>query len=143
MSAVLDPVPRFRDTMRAVAQTRQPLRRHIFCCAGDIGQVLQAASLLAQLKTLDLSRQAFTGTLPSISIPTLETLNLADNTIQVTCSPSSTHAMAAAISHSMCSSTLTSRLVQRGHSSHDSQCTSDKRIRHVWVIMGRVRLCSL
>ena len=51
--------------------------------AGDIGQVLLAASLLEQLKNLDLSRQAFTGTLPSISVPTLETLNLADNTIQV------------------------------------------------------------
>lgn len=57
------------------------------CFAGDIGQVLHAASLFTQLRTLDLSKQAFTGTLPSISIPTLEALNLADNTIQVEACP--------------------------------------------------------
>ena len=44
--------------------------------------MLTAASLLGQLKVLDLSDQGFTGTLPSISIPTLESLDLADNCIQ-------------------------------------------------------------
>ena len=44
--------------------------------------MLTAASLLRQLKVLDLSDQGFTGTLPSISIPTLESLNLADNCLQ-------------------------------------------------------------
>ena len=62
-------------------------RHFLMRCAGDIGQVLHAASLLGQLRTLDLSKQAFTGTLPSLSIPTLASLNLADNTIQVHCCP--------------------------------------------------------
>ena len=44
--------------------------------------MLSAASSLKQLKTLDLTKQAFAGTLPSVSFPTLETLMLADNNIE-------------------------------------------------------------
>jgi hypothetical protein len=53
--------------------------------AGDIGDVLYGASLLPKLRRLDLSGQAFTGTLPnsSISMPLLEELNLANNYIEV------------------------------------------------------------
>lgn len=52
---------------------------------GDIAEVLYGASLLPKLRRLDLSGQAFTGTLPnnSLSMPLLEDLNLANNFIQV------------------------------------------------------------
>lgn len=59
------------------------LRSIISSLAGDIAEVLAAASGLKQLKTLDLTKQAFVGTLPGISFPTLETLRLADNNIEV------------------------------------------------------------
>ncbi|CAL8462229.1 g1760 [Coccomyxa elongata] len=51
---------------------------------GDIAEVLYGASLLPKLRRLDLSGQAFTGTLPnnSLSMPLLEDLNLANNFIQ-------------------------------------------------------------
>ncbi len=54
-------------------------------CAGDIGEVLYGASLLPKLKRLDLSGQAFTGTLPnsSLSMPILEELDLSNNYIEV------------------------------------------------------------
>ncbi|BDA46092.1 probable leucine-rich repeat receptor-like serine/threonine-protein [Coccomyxa sp. Obi] len=51
---------------------------------GDIAEVLYGASILTNLRRLDLSGQAFTGTLPnnSLSMPQLEELNLANNFIQ-------------------------------------------------------------
>ena len=52
--------------------------------AGNIGDVLQAASVLPRLTKLDFTNQFLTGTLPAnISFPSLEELILVNNDITV------------------------------------------------------------
>ncbi len=61
--------------------------------AGDIGDVLQAASVLPRLTKMDFTNQFLTGTLPvNISLPSLEELILVNNDITVRLSrPFNTH----------------------------------------------------
>ncbi len=52
--------------------------------AGQISDVLYGASLVPNLVSLDLSGNAFTGTLPpGLTMPNLQYLSLTDNYIQV------------------------------------------------------------
>lgn len=52
--------------------------------AGSIGDVLYGASLLPNLVSLDVSDNAFTGTLPTgLAMPNIKSLILHDNYIQV------------------------------------------------------------
>lgn len=52
--------------------------------AGNINDVLYGASLIPNLVSLDLSYNAFTGTLPvSLTMPNLQVLNLHYNYIRV------------------------------------------------------------
>ena len=52
-------------------------------CVGSVGDLLYGASLMPNLKVLDASDQALAGQLPSVELPLLEELNLANNSIQV------------------------------------------------------------
>lgn len=52
-------------------------------CVGSVGDLLYGASLMPNLKVLDASDQALAGQLPSVVLPLLEELNLANNSIQV------------------------------------------------------------
>ena len=51
--------------------------------AGNVGDMLYGASLMPNLQILDASDQALTGQLSAVQIPTLEVLNLSNNSIQV------------------------------------------------------------
>ena len=53
------------------------------CPAGSVSDMLYGASLMPNLKVLDASDQALSGQLSPVSVPSLEVLNLSNNSIQV------------------------------------------------------------
>ena len=62
--------------------------RSNFCAparAGNIGDVLYGASLIPNFAFFDTSYQALTGTLPNISLPNMQILDLSNNYLSVRC----------------------------------------------------------
>ena len=53
------------------------------CSAGSVSDMMYGASLMPNLKILDASDQALSGQLSPVSVPSLEVLNLSNNSIQV------------------------------------------------------------
>jgi hypothetical protein len=57
-------------------------------CSGNIADVLYGASLIPNFQFFDTSYQALTGTLPDISLPNMQILDLSNNYLSVCHFPS-------------------------------------------------------